>query len=313
MKKGFTLIELLIVIGIIAILAAVVFVLLNPLARITEARNSNRWTNVTSIAEAVKLYQLDNLSELPGLDSTLRVLGTASSGCNIACGSGASSTEISYGNPSETLNYYSNNTYTPRNWFNATNLPDFSSITVSAVLDCDGNCSGMVKVRIGNASSYTDYDLVNASSVRTDGTASNYSWYTNTYSISKSSLGNSFFVQLLLYTGSGTMRFFMDESGPAGPDAEFRTGSNGDGSQAGWNNDNGDYFIKISVPTQTPSACLDLSSLLVKYLGHIPKDPKNGSDGNTYYAVRKISNANNANIEVIACGAENNEVIQTTK
>ena len=313
MKKAFTLIELLIAIGVVAILAAVVFVLLNPLARISEARNSNRWTNVTSIAEAVKLYQLDKLEELPGIDSTLRVLGTGVSGCNIACDSGASSTEISYANPVETVNYYPINTYSARNWFNASSLPDFSSLTVSAVLDCDGSCSGMVRVRIGNASSYTDYDLVNASGVRTDGTGSNYSWYTNTYSISKSSLGNSFFVQILLYTGSGTVKFMMDETGPAGPDPEYRMSTNGDGSQTGWNNDNGDYFIKISVPAQTPTACLDLSSLLGKYLGSMPKDPKLGSAENTYYAIRKISNTNNANIEVIACGAENGEAIQTKK
>ncbi len=59
-KKGFTLIELLIVIAIIAILAAVVFVALDPLTRFQNARNSQRWSDVTNILSAIKLDQVDN-------------------------------------------------------------------------------------------------------------------------------------------------------------------------------------------------------------------------------------------------------------
>ncbi|MCD4704709.1 prepilin-type N-terminal cleavage/methylation domain-containing protein [bacterium] len=59
-KKGFTLIELLIVIAIIAILAAVVFVALDPLTRFRDARNAQRWTDVTSILGAIKIDQVDN-------------------------------------------------------------------------------------------------------------------------------------------------------------------------------------------------------------------------------------------------------------
>ncbi len=57
MKKGFTLIELLIVIAIIAVLAAVVFVALNPLQRFKETRNVQRWSDVDAIAGAIRLYQ----------------------------------------------------------------------------------------------------------------------------------------------------------------------------------------------------------------------------------------------------------------
>lgn len=60
MKKGFTLIELLIVIAIIAILAGVVFVALNPLSRFQEARDSTRWSDVTSVLDAIKVDQVDN-------------------------------------------------------------------------------------------------------------------------------------------------------------------------------------------------------------------------------------------------------------
>jgi len=60
MKKGFTLIELLIVIAIIAILAGVVFVALDPGKRFADARNSARWTDVTAVLSAIKVDQVDN-------------------------------------------------------------------------------------------------------------------------------------------------------------------------------------------------------------------------------------------------------------
>lgn len=58
--SGFTLIELLIVIAIMAILMAVIFVALNPLARFQDARNSKRWTDVNALLSAVKLNQVDH-------------------------------------------------------------------------------------------------------------------------------------------------------------------------------------------------------------------------------------------------------------
>ena len=49
-KQGFTLIELLIVIAIIAILAGVVFVSLNPSQRFKDARDATRWKAVATAA-----------------------------------------------------------------------------------------------------------------------------------------------------------------------------------------------------------------------------------------------------------------------
>ena len=59
-KKAFTLIELLIVIAIIAILAAVIFVALDPLKRFQDSRDAARYTDVESIAHAIELDQVDN-------------------------------------------------------------------------------------------------------------------------------------------------------------------------------------------------------------------------------------------------------------
>lgn len=56
MKKGFTLIELLIVIGILAILATVVVVVLNPAQLFAQARDSQRVSDMTTLRSALSLY-----------------------------------------------------------------------------------------------------------------------------------------------------------------------------------------------------------------------------------------------------------------
>lgn len=65
-SKGFTLIEILIVIGIIAILAAIVIIAINPAKQFAQARNSQRTSNVNAILNAIGQRIADNRGTFPG-------------------------------------------------------------------------------------------------------------------------------------------------------------------------------------------------------------------------------------------------------
>jgi len=69
-SAGFTLLEILIVMGIIAILAAVMIVTLDPVGQFAKARNTERWNDINLILDATYRYAIDNSGTLPSAITT---------------------------------------------------------------------------------------------------------------------------------------------------------------------------------------------------------------------------------------------------
>ena len=76
-KQAFTLIELLLVIVILAILAGIVIVAINPARQVAQANNSQRESDVRALLDAVQEYAVDQRGVFPAeITSTATVVGS---------------------------------------------------------------------------------------------------------------------------------------------------------------------------------------------------------------------------------------------
>lgn len=68
-QRGFTLLEVLLVVAVIAILAGIVIIAINPGKNLGDSRNAQRSADVTTILNGVYQYALDNNGVLPTVGS----------------------------------------------------------------------------------------------------------------------------------------------------------------------------------------------------------------------------------------------------
>jgi type IV pilus assembly protein PilA len=82
-QKGFTLLEVLLVVAIIAILAGIVIVAINPGKNLGDSRNSQRSADVNTIINGVYQYSLDNSGTIPaGVTTTAtEICATGAASC----------------------------------------------------------------------------------------------------------------------------------------------------------------------------------------------------------------------------------------
>ncbi|MDE1925470.1 MAG: prepilin-type N-terminal cleavage/methylation domain-containing protein [Patescibacteria group bacterium] len=78
-QRGFTLIEILIVIGIIAVLASIVIVAINPARQFAQARNTERTSAVSTVLNAIGQDTADNEGVFGGVCSTAQSIIPATS------------------------------------------------------------------------------------------------------------------------------------------------------------------------------------------------------------------------------------------
>lgn len=85
-KSGFTLIEVLIVMGLLAILAGVVIVAINPGRQFGQARNNQRRSDVNAILNAIYQYAAENTGTMPPTVTALTA-GTPTEACRTGAAS----------------------------------------------------------------------------------------------------------------------------------------------------------------------------------------------------------------------------------
>lgn len=332
--KSFTLVELIVVIAIIAIISSVVFVALDPAKRFADARNAKRHTAVQSILDAIKMHQVDNDGVLAsGIDTTLRIIGTDVSECDLVCGVIGASTEVSVRVSSDDDDAEEQDPPNGDMYMDSTDLE----------LVNEGSTDQEVGMRFQNIeipqganilSSYIEFtvdegdtettnltfygeDIDNAPTfVNVDGnitsrtkTSESVDWdnvpdWEHADDTHQTPDLSSIIQEIIDRDGwvsGNSIVIIVDGTGE-------RTAESYDGTPS----EAPLLVIEYTTGSEelTASSCLDLNATLQGYLNTIPIDPKIGSEEKTYYAIKEQVPAG---IKVVACRPENDQSIELSR
>lgn len=298
-NRGFTLLEILLVVGAIGLLSGIVIVAINPANQLDKFRNTKRKANVKTILNGIFQYSIDQGGVLPPeiTETELKMLGTATTGCDTECGTlesaGSSSTNIALSKDSTANSEYSS-AYgaSIANDGNAGNfwLNDFSQGTNNIWWQIDlGAQFSINKIGIRWYNSFGSYNCSNLEVLGSnDGVSFNQVYGPIDTSTDPQDAIHLFsektYQYWRLFCGTGTSptfyvirEIYMYESAQA--------------------------------PEYTEASCLDISPLLnPTYLTEIPLDPESSESSKTYYAVKAISGNR---LLVRSCNAANEEIEAT--
>ena len=337
-RKAFTLIELLLAMAIIGVLAAIVIVAINPSRQFAQARNTTRRSDAQQILNAIQQYSIDEGGVPAGVDTTLRMIGSAIAGCSYTWSLEATpGTTITF---SMRVDDFMDDV---EQRIDTGGMNTDSSDLELSVDTTPWNLTGLVGIRFPNVTVPVDSTIISAvitfriNEVTTDPasltiaaeaiddapafttTAYNLSSRTRTSTVTAWNpvgwtVENAYedtpnfasVVQEVVsrpgWVSGNDLVFIIDGSGT-------RTAFALEGNP----NDSAPLLtLTYAVGTDsTAESCLPMeSSLVTNFLPEIPADPRYGSGAKTFYAVKQLASNR---LAVQACGVENGETIEVER
>src|SRR3989338_2496935 len=343
-RPAFTLIELLVVIAIIGSLSMIVITAINPSRQLAQARNAQRQAHIHAIANAVEQYSIGSGGHLPsGIDTSLRMVGTAASGCSVNCGTGGqvstgvlltlyASADTSLWQANATTNYGTNAQLWEYPWTPSWTRRGLVQFDLSVIPT--GAMISSASLDLREATTYGSTRTIALHRVTRSWVESEATWNRAVTGTNWTTVGGDF-----SSTATATASLSWDgilgwNSWNVATDVQaFVNGTqqnygwlikdnSEDSSQAYWffhskdEADHNEYRPRLIV-TYTPAggttaaACLNLTPPLTDtYLPTIPEDPSLGSPAKTYYSIMEDSRSR---LTVRACSAELGETIEVSR